>query len=296
MFEQVYGFSCVENQVLARLKSRGMDIVPLYHEAAMPIKELFFFMVIEGKKQEYFDRVTRAQDLLRDMGIIDFRRRRARCDDLPDMIRNQPDTNDVLIRVNEGFAKEVLHARALRSDHFVLVSRNGDGFVLLNDIPELAVPVNDSGLIAAAQGEYFLLTVCRDITDEDREALWRMRRFRAENHIPFCFYKKDLEGIPEVGIRLRNMAGIYKALRRRMAAYYGDFVDTAFIRERIPQMERYYAMLEYYNLKKTVPLEKYFLLLDELNGMEQEIMKELKCRLEEGRLCCKERSMLCLQR
>lgn len=61
-------------------------------------------------------------------------------------------------------------------------------------------------------------------------------------------------------------------------------------------MERYYAMLEYYNLKKTVPLEKYFLLLDELNGMEQEIMKELKCRLEEGRLCCKERSMLCLQR
>lgn len=230
------------------------------------------------------------------MGIINFRRRRARCDDLPDMIRSQPDSCDILIRVNETFTKEVLHARALRNDHFVLASRKGDGFVLFNDIPEIAVPVDDSGLIAAAQGEYFHLTVCRDMTDEDREILWRTRKFRAENHVPFCFYEKDIEGIPQVGIRLRNMAGIYKTLRRRMTAYYGDFVDTAFIRERLPQMERYYAMLEYYNLKKTVTLDKYFLLLDELNGMEQEIMKELKDKLEEDKLCCRERSMLCLQR
>ena len=46
MFEGLYGLSCVENQVLAFLRQQEVDVAPLYYNSAVPLKELFFFMVI----------------------------------------------------------------------------------------------------------------------------------------------------------------------------------------------------------------------------------------------------------
>ena len=65
MFEGLYGLSCVENQVLAFLRQQEVDVAPLYYNSAVPLKELFFFMVIQGMSPVRFDRVGRIQDDLR---------------------------------------------------------------------------------------------------------------------------------------------------------------------------------------------------------------------------------------
>jgi len=54
------------------------------------------------------------------------------------------------------------------------------------------------------------------------------------------------------------MAGVYKVLRYRMAEYYGQYVDTGFIKERMPEVEKSFSLFEYFNLKKTAGFEKYF--------------------------------------
>ena len=65
MFEGLYGLSCVENQVLAFLRQQRVEVAPLYYNSAVPLKELFFFLVIQGIRPVYFDRVRRIQDDLR---------------------------------------------------------------------------------------------------------------------------------------------------------------------------------------------------------------------------------------
>ena len=75
MFEGLYGLSCVENQVLAFLRQQEVDVAPLYYNSAVPLKELLFFMVIQGMSPVRFDRVGRIQDDLRARGMLAFEKR-----------------------------------------------------------------------------------------------------------------------------------------------------------------------------------------------------------------------------
>jgi hypothetical protein len=52
MINTLYGLSCLENHTLAILHERGMDIRPLYRDCAMPMKELFFFLIYHGNRRE----------------------------------------------------------------------------------------------------------------------------------------------------------------------------------------------------------------------------------------------------
>lgn len=315
MFENLYGLSCMENQTLAILRERGMDVRPLYRDCAMPMKELFLFLIYHGSKQEYFDRITRVQDLAREIGVIsmelcdrpagDLREKRRPfpgaavagdyvlapgkkrdAEEVITAVRNAAENEYILTRVTTDFTRLRLHGRGMRDDHYVRVTASGDTFEILNDIPDLSVTLTEKEFREAYGGDFFRLRVNRPLTEADSKTIHRDRVFKAERQEPFYFSPQDFDPIrqfpyepPEVGIRMRNLAGVYKALRYRAAEYYGQYADTDFIRNRMPEAEKYYALLEYYNLKKTIPFEQYYEVFRKLNQLDNELMAELRRRL-----------------
>lgn len=286
MFENLYGLSCVENQTLAILRENGMDIRPLYRDAAMPMKELFFFLIYHGSKQEYFDRITRVQDLAKELRVLSLELRGRPADaweparkpfprvetlrkyglpavDNPDpwpvirAIRAAEPGDYILCRVSVDFTKQRLHARALRNDHYVRVRSDGPEFEVINDIPEIVVRLTEQELIDAYAGDYFWMHINRPLNELDQTRCWEKRVFKAETHVPFRFEPEDFEpllsrpdGVREVGIRMRDLMGVLKILYHRMAEYYGQYADVSVIREQIPAVEKQYAMLQYFTLKK----------------------------------------------
>lgn len=280
MYENILGLSCVENHILATLKKRGMDISPLYHNCALSLREIFYFLVIIGEKQEYFDRVPRIQEVLKKLGVIKLvLKRQSNIQSVRNAIRLCKDNEYILLKVTPKFTKENLFARGFRDDHYVLVRANSDNFTIINDIPERMEIVTARQLTKAYGGDYFKLTVKRELTKNDTDFLWISREFKPDNQKPFYYFKKDLTDISNLGIKLRNMAIIYRILRYRMAIYYSMYVDTGFIGEVMPTIEKYYVLFEYYNLKKSVTIDKYYSILSELNETETKIMMELKYRL-----------------
>ena len=278
MFENIYGLSCVENQVLAILRDWGMDITPLYYDCAMPLKELFFYMVLKGDKQEYFDRVQRIQDVLKTMGII--RLERVRQEDMVRLryaIRHCRERQRVLVRVNSSFTREILHARGLREDHFVQVRPDLNGFIVYNDLPETVAALSAKALSAVYDGEYFRLEWLRPLTDQDAEGLFAGRLFRPERQERFTFHQSDLEGLDRIGVRLRHMLGVYKLLRLRMAAYYGRKMDSSFI--PVAEIANIQAKVEYLTLRREEDPAAFFPLLSELNQLDNDLMGFCKQQL-----------------
>ena len=285
MFENLYGLSCIENQVLAILREHGTDIRPLYRDCAMPMKELFFFLIYHGNKQEYFDRITRVQDLAKEIGIISMK---LDTDDEKALaaIRNTHENEYILIRVSEEFTKEKLHARGLRSDHYVRASAAGSGIEIFNDIPEMSLILTEKEFAEAGGGDFFRIRIKREITLEDQKKLHASRVFKAERTDAFHFEASDFDPIrrfpnepKDTGIRIKNMTGVYKTLRYRMAEYYGQHTDTVFIREYMPEIEKYYAMFEYYNLKRNASFEQYFDVFCRLNQLDNDLNEKLKKQL-----------------
>ena len=72
MFEDIYGLSCIENQVLAILKERNQKIALTYSDSAMPVHEIFKIIVRHGVRQENFSHLRRVHDLLKELGVIVF--------------------------------------------------------------------------------------------------------------------------------------------------------------------------------------------------------------------------------
>lgn len=281
MFENLYGLSCVENQVLAFLLEAGMDIRPLYYDAALPMKELFFFLVLRGEPPERFERLPRIQNTLKELEILDMTlERRGEVSEALERAAGCGANQMVLIRLKLGYSSRVLRARGWREDHFARL-RWADGmFWVDNDIPEVSAVLLRKAAQEAYDGEYFLVSLRRALTASDARRLWRRRRFRPELHVPFHFEPDDLRGLPDMGERLRNMTGIYKTLRRRMAAYYGQYTDTDFLTKLAAEAEKTYARLEYCRLKYVTDTAPYFALLRELNIRDNEAMERLKTQLE----------------
>lgn len=280
MFEGLYGLSCVENQVLAFLRQQGIEVAPLYYNSTVPLKELFFFMVIQGMRPAYFDRVKRIQDDLKERGVLAFEKRKQALTVWLEALKEQTKTEAVLILVSPEFTKHVLMARGFRDDHYVRLFWAEGNWVIANDIPDKTMTLTAGELQNAYAGEGFSFRLCRPLTREDRRQYWNSRLFKPENHTPFWFYEQDLDGVSDVGSRLRDMVGIYKQLRCRTVAYYENWgFDMAFMRDRQPEIERLYALSEYYHLKRGIPPSQFYGLLQELARIDNALMTELRSRL-----------------
>lgn len=286
MFDNLYGLSCIENHALAVLREYGTDIRPLYRDCAIPMKVLFDSLVYQGESREYFDRIIRVQDLAKELGIITMKLYRRGFHELITDINGENEYEYVFMRVTNEFTKTQLHARGLRDDHYVRVMPDNNDFKIISDIPEITLALTKDELATAYDGDYFKLCVNRDISDNDCEHIHENRVFKAENHEEFKLDIVDFNSIPEVGIRIRNMTGVYKVLRLRVVDYYRQYADTEFIKNRMPEVEKYFSLFEYFNIKKVTDIEKYFEVFCKINQLENEIMGELKqklCKIKMGR-------------
>ncbi len=272
--------SCVENQVLAILREQRNDIRPLYHNSAIPLRELMDRMLIQGEKPYRFYRVPRIQDELKAMGRIEIAlHKEANTDAVREHIRrcgNGKEGRYVLVRVTPEFTKTVLHARGFREDHYVRAVPAGRDFLLYNDIPDTAVSLGEAAFGDSFTGEFLSLSLHGSLGDREKAQLWDNRLFRPEQ--PGSFPAGTGTLMIE---RLRDLLGVCKTMRYRMRAYYGQYVDTDFIGELLSVVERDYAKAEYWNLRKSAPEQAPAALLEELWRQDARMMEQLTERLEE---------------
>ncbi|MCI8388389.1 MAG: hypothetical protein HFE63_08015 [Clostridiales bacterium] len=280
MYSNVYGFSCIENQVLAILSQRKQKIELTYYDCAIPVHELYPIMVVDGIKPEYFNYIPRVQDILRELGVISFTMiDPASVDDLIKSTQLCKENEYILIRVKPDFTTKILHARGFRSDHYVLLKSSESGFDIYNDIPECIVNVDKNGLSDAYAGSYIKMKVLRELDLCDADKLWASRLYRPETQTIADYGNHTIENIENIGIKLRNLTGVNKTLKRRMAQYYGIYTDTSFIHQKLPEIDKPYAMAEYYVLKKNSTAEKWQSILNDLYSIDTEIFTQLKSKL-----------------
>jgi len=248
MFEGIYGFSCVENHVLAQLKSSGTDISRLYGQSAIPVKPLFDTMIKDGIKPEYFYGIPRIQDELKKIGIITLELKKGSFNEIPvDEI--------VFVKIKPEYAKEKLHTRGLRDDHYVLLK---DGS-LYNDIPEIAVPADDPDEFY--YGEYFVYRQLRELSEDDYVHF-------APEEAADNFVTGNIDDIPDIGLRTRNFLWILKTVIYR--------VNTYFNAEQNARIDNLFAYAEYLNLKKTQDIQQYRNILQEaVNICKAQITNEM---------------------
>lgn len=294
MYEKIYGLSCVENQVLALLRQRKEEIEYIYFDCGIPLADLYNYMVLYGVRQENYNLSMRIQDVLKRLGIIKLVKKKAmNFTEAERALCVCKENEYVLVRITPQFTKESLRARGFRRDHFVYVKKSGKDYRIFNDIPEKVLLLTKTQMQNCFDGEYFSFSVKRSLQKSDKEHLWKTRKFRPEEiekrevlEEPKGMRKLEktdkweefetaLEEVQDIGIKLRNLAGIYKILRYRMAEYYGKYVDTSFIREAMPQIEKIYARLEYYNLKSGTLVAQYRDLFYQLWNLDGVIMKKL---------------------
>ncbi|HBR32185.1 MAG TPA: hypothetical protein DD733_08910, partial [Clostridiales bacterium] len=233
-----------------------------------------------GIKQENFDCLSRVQDVLKKLGVISLEKNKTeKIEDFFNKIKDCGNSDYILAQVTPDFSKTVLYSRALRVDHYILVKTEGDVFKIQNDIPERAVTLDKQQFSDVFVGEYFKMTVLRGIGYKDVCNLWTSRRHKPEEQEAFDLRRSDLEGIEELGIKLRNMVGVCKILLRRMAEYYGIYINTDFIWKTVSITDKLYATLEYHNLRKNVPVEKYYMLAYDFNNIYTDILKQLQIYL-----------------
>lgn len=108
MYENVYGLSCVENQVLAQLKSSGIEISVLYRALNVDFESLFYEMMVKGTKPEYFSLIPKIQDVLKHAGAISLERKDEASIDEIIKILNEG-IFKVFIKINPDFVKQNLY-------------------------------------------------------------------------------------------------------------------------------------------------------------------------------------------
>lgn len=281
MFEDIYGLSCVENQLLSILKENGNEISPFYHNSAIPLKELFFFFVLQGESPYSFYRIPRVQEELAALQLAELKLiRLASSGAVCRQVRSCKKGQYILVRVTPMCTKTLLNARGMREDHYVRVSPQGEQFLIQNDIPEkqLILTAAEFGEIYA--GAYLKFTLCQKMEERHIQTLWNSRIFRPEQAIPFTFARSDLDGIPALPLRIREMLFVCRLMRARTEAYYRRYIDTASLRAALQRLTQYCAKAEYLRLRNSASPDTLYQLLTAVNQLDNQQMQILKERLE----------------
>ena len=283
MFENIYGLSCVENQVLSVLREQGMNITPLYYDSIRPFQDKISFFTKHDKGIEYFDIIPRIQNVLKKLGVITLsiveqKSVKDLCLHLDNISKEKSNTH-LFIRCKPSFVKNELHARGWRDDHYVRIRISDNGYEIINDIPEKVLVVTESELSMAYDGSYLEMNVLRSLNDANKSFLWNARQYKPEDYEPLPFDVNTLLENPNIGLQLRNLAGVNKILYHRLERYYKNYINTEFMQEKLIQSNNFFAMLEYYNLRKNTSFAAYKTLLSQMDECESSIISELKERL-----------------
>lgn len=281
MYENIHGLSCIENHVLALMRQNGEQIEHLYNDSAIPAINIYNSVVINDIKQEYFNNLKRVQNTLKDLNVISFTKKAVPCiNELYSNIRECSNNEYILARVTPEFSRRVLKARALRSDHFVLIKIVDSDFIVFNDIPECVLRIPITNFDEAFDKEFFKLSILRKLNSTDFNNLWETRLYKPENCNETSIAFQNFYDIDNIGIKLRDLAGVCKILRRRMMEYYNLYIDAEFIKETIQSWDKAYTLFEYYNIKKNQSLKDYYLLLYSVAKIDNQAIEILKKKVD----------------
>ncbi|MDP4119594.1 MAG: hypothetical protein Q8876_00850 [Bacillota bacterium] len=272
----------MENYVLAILRENKFDITYLYNNAAISFAELFECIVIQGEKPEYSSIIPRIQDTLKQMEIITLKlQMQMDYEKVIVEIENCKKNEFILVKVKPDFTKSKLFARGFRDDHYVFAKYNSGVFEIFNDIPEKIIKTTTDELADMYAGNYFLLSINRDFSQKDLQLLWNNRKDMPQHLEALSVSIDEFQSIEDIGIKLRNMLGVLKTTRYRLKEYYANYVNTEFLTAYLQLIERQYAIVEYYNLRKVNEIQKYFKLYKEVQKADIENMHMLCKKLEE---------------
>lgn len=274
MYENVYGFSCVENQVLAQLKSSGMDISALYRVLDIDFESLFYEMMVKGTKPEYFSLIPKIQDVLKNAGVISLERKEAAGIDEIIMTLNEG-IFKVFIKINPDFVRKRLYARGLREDHYVYIEKTGDNFTLYNDLPETTATVSFSELCDIYTGSYFAFKRLRNLTENDILSIQSKMQTDC-SRVKFPVQAEFLNEISDIGLKFRNLMWIYKILVYRFTECNSKKIAKKKIRESRDYAENIFALSEYLHLKKSNDIAKYCELINEVYKSDRILRNSLE--------------------
>jgi len=278
--KQVYGLSCVENQVLTIMENNGINISPVYAHSGIPLKDLFVYFIENNGSYENFDIIPRVQDTLKELGIITLSLNKSNVAKLKKSIFDTQKDEYILAKIAPEYVKKNLFARGWRNDHFVLIT-NEDGYRLTNDIPKITKNISEDELSEIYAGEYFKLKIIKNFTQNDIKFLWENRMFKPENEVEYNFINENQINLLDNIEKLRNMTVVYKVSRCRVKTYYSQYFDTAFMDEYIAEIEKILAFLGYVSIRKNADDKKIFETLQQLFDIHNILIKYLKENINE---------------
>ncbi len=271
MYENLYGLSCLENQILGILKINGIDINKFYKNSYISTEELYKCVFIEKQKLQHFNGVAKIQDELKNSKVIDLTKLK-QTNFL--MVKEELDkckfNEYILIRITADYVKKVFFARGLRNDHFVWFMKKENIYYLYNDIPEIQYEFNLNETFY--DNEYFKLVVYKD-------KLIKFSNSKSINKINFIekINFNDLLKINENEFidYLINFILILKTLRSRIKMYYSDYYNTDFFAEYIIFLEKQCYLINYYKLKKSKSLHDYLNIFKNIVDEDEKYINKL---------------------
>lgn len=270
-FRQVLGLSCVENQVLLYLLHQGMDIRHTYEDSLPSLSAILENMLIRGKSYTEADVVPRIQQRLRERGLLSLSMKREEVGSLLHQL-SHCEENLVLMQVTSDFAVKDLLARGWRDDHFVRLFREGEGALLLNDIPPLLRPLSSDELRRAYAGRYLVIRPHhRGIPPPKGPAA-----FRSWFASPPVDARDAVNGIDRPMQYMQEIVFFYKVMRRRAEAYASLFMDTKWMGEPLHRIEVLQMKISYQLLHGQFGAEPASEILERLCRIDEELAGGLK--------------------
>ena len=273
-FQDVYGLSCVENQVLLFLKERGLDIRFFFGDSLVPLSAMTEDILLKGTAYTEAGVVPRIQDRLRTAGILELTLHRDPVSRIREHISAVDDADMLLIQVTPDYARRVLHTRGWREDHFVRLLKDGSG-ALLNDIPPLLHPLRPGELERAYAGR---LLTARLLRAGQLPPASSLRLFHICAPLPVCT-AQQLQAVDNPMERAQNLLLLNKVLRRRARAYAALFMDTGFMDSSLAAAEALQMKAAYQLLRGPAGARETTALLEELNEIEGGLIAALEERL-----------------
>ena len=273
---QIYGLSCIENQVLKIMDNEKIDISPIYANSGIPLKTLCKYFIENKKSYENFEEIPRIQDTLKKMGLISLKLMQSDSNKLKSIITNTGNKEYVFAKIAPEYVKNNLFARGWRNDHFVLILKKDDGYKLINDIPAITKNISNDELLKIYAGEYFELKINRDISDSEKQYLWNNRLFKPEEENEYHFVINYHGNIPGLAEKIRDMAVVYKISRQRMKVYYSAYFNTSFMGGYLQAIEKSLAGLGYMCVRKNFEMKKVFGILNDLCDVHNDSIKQIK--------------------
>lgn len=249
-YDNLWGLSCVENQVLAIMCAENIDRSFVYANSLIPLKKLHTFFFIEKKEYAYFDGVPKAQDLLRDSGMLELKL-------LEDISASEVYRRllhsrvYVLLKTDPRYMEKIFYKRPMRDDHFVLAQKSENGVMLFNDIPVNGREVLYGELKEAYAGKAITLSFSEirlqyEFSELNQRLIKQARKMQCRS---FSTGYDDI-GAEENGEKLRDLVGIYKLTLQRLAEFYRNRYQYEILLEQIKLLSRLYVQLSYAVLRR----------------------------------------------